>query len=142
MRVRFVTACCTPPAPVLYFGQLPAESTTLLKPALLFGFVLALGFNARADDIVMPAVDPQAAPVPVSLPGKGQTMGEVAHRFGEPQVKHAPAGGDTPRHPPITRWDYPGFSVFFEHSHVVDAVVPGHPPPVYHASQLQQTSSR
>jgi hypothetical protein len=25
--------------------------------------------------------------------------------------------------PPITRWDYAGFSVFFEHDRVIDAVV-------------------
>jgi len=126
---------------VLYFSYLPAESTTLLKPALLLGFALTLGFTARADEIAMPVQSVQAA-APASLPGKGQTMAEVVRRFGEPQQKHAAAGGDAPKHPPITRWDYAGFSVFFEHTHVVDAVVPGDPPPVYHADQLRQTSSR
>ena len=27
--------------------------------------------------------------------------------------------------PPITRWDYNGFAVFFEHDRVIDAVVTG-----------------
>ena len=141
MRGGFVTSCCTPREPMLYFRQLPAESTTLLKPALLLSCTLALGFTARADDIVMPAAAPQAT-APVSLPLKGQTMAEVIRHYGEPQQKHAPVGGDAPKHPPITRWDYPGFSVFFEHTHVVDAVVPGRPPQIYHTEQLQQASSK
>ena len=119
----------------------------MLKPALIFSCTLALGFTARADDIIMPAAAPQAqamaAPVaaPASLPVKGQTMAEVARHYGEPQLKHAPAGGDAPKHPPITRWDYAGFSVFFEHSHVVDTVVPGHPPEIHHTEQLQKAAS-
>lgn len=87
----------------------------------------------------MPQAAAQAA-TPVSLPAKGEDMKAVVRRYGEPQQKHAPAGGDSPRHPPITRWDYPGFSVFFEHSHVVDAVVPGRPPEIYHTEQLQQAT--
>jgi len=146
MRGRFVTSCCKLSKRMLYFGQLPAESTTLLKPALFFCCTLALGVTAQADDIVMPAAMPEAAmpapAAPASLPGKGQTMAEVVRHYGEPQQKHAPVGGDAPRHPPITRWDYAGFSVFFEHSHVVDAVVPGRPPQLYHAEQLQQASSK
>lgn len=112
------------------------------KIALLSCCILALGFAAQADDIVVPADAPAAstAPAPASLPAKGQTMGEVTKRFGQPQAKHPPAGGDSPKHPPITRWDYAGFSVFFEHQHVVDSVVPGHPPQVYHAEQLKQAS--
>ncbi|MDB5976148.1 MAG: hypothetical protein JWR07_2908 [Nevskia sp.] len=121
----------------------------MLKPALFFSCILALGFTAQADDIVMPATAPPAsngaasgAAVPASLPVKGQTMAEVTRHYGEPQQKHAPVGGDAPKHPPITRWDYAGFSVFFEHAHVVDAVVPGQPPQVYHTEQLQQASSK
>ncbi len=115
----------------------------MLKPALFFSCIVALGFSAQADDIVMPAAAPQAQmTAPASLPVKGQTMAEVVKRYGEPQQKHAPAGGDAPKHPPITRWDYAAFSVFFEHSHVVDAVVPGQPPQIYHAEQLKQASSQ
>ena len=110
-------------------------STT--KIALLSCCILALGFAAQADDIVVPAEAPAAAPAPASLPGKGQTMGEVVKRFGQPQIKHTPAGGDSPKHPPITRWDYAGFSVFFEHQHVVDAVVPGHPAPITKVDELK-----
>ena len=94
---------------------------------------------AEADRVTMPDASSDVS-APSDLPAKGQSMDQVRHHFGEPQKRYAPAGGDTPKHPPITRWDYPGFSVYFEHTHVVDAVVPGHPPPVSHAEQLSQAS--
>jgi hypothetical protein len=91
-----------------------------------------------ADTVQMPSSD--AAAAPASLPRKGTTMHVVLKQYGEPKLKHAPVGGDTPKHPPITRWDYPGFSVFFERNHVVDAVVPGAPTQVYHTDQLTPAS--
>ena len=54
----------------------------------------------------------------------GRTMAQVEATFGAPSAKHAPISGPNDRrhNPPITRWDYPTFSVYFEYSHVVDAV--------------------
>ena len=37
--------------------------------------------------------------------------------YGTPRQPHAAVG-----EPPITRWDYPGFSVYFEHDLVIHAV--------------------
>jgi hypothetical protein len=53
----------------------------------------------------------------VARPDKGQTMQAVEAKFGAPQARHDAVGK-----PPITRWDYPGFSVFFEHQRVIHAV--------------------
>jgi hypothetical protein len=50
-------------------------------------------------------------------PSRGSSMASVEARFGAPTTKHEAVG-----RPPITRWDYPGFSVFFEYDHVVHAV--------------------
>lgn len=109
----------------------------MLKPALFSCCLLTLGLaTARADNLAMPSDAPQAA-VPASLPVKGETMSAVLQRYGQPQLRHRAVGGDAPKHPPITRWDYAGFSVFFEHTHVVDAVVPGQPPHIYHTDKLQ-----
>jgi hypothetical protein len=46
------------------------------------------------------------------------SMDKVEARFGAP-TNRAPAVGD----PPITRWEYPGFVVFFEHNLVLHSVV-------------------
>jgi hypothetical protein len=56
----------------------------------------------------------------VETPARGASMKTVQARFGEPSARHAAVGS-----PPITRWDYPGFSVYFEHQHVVHAVASG-----------------
>ena len=53
----------------------------------------------------------------VARPDKGQTMQAVEAKFGAPQARHDAVGK-----PPITRWDYPGFSVFFENQRVIHAV--------------------
>lgn len=51
-------------------------------------------------------------------PNRGSTMAAVQGRFGEPTQRHATIGN-----PPITRWDYPQFSVYFEHDRVLHAVL-------------------
>ena len=65
----------------------------------------------------------------VDRPVRGATMSAVEQKFGAPAQKHAAVGGcggTTPcKTPPITRWDYPGFSVFFENEHVIESVVTG-----------------
>jgi hypothetical protein len=53
----------------------------------------------------------------VERPKRGSTMTEVEKHFGAPAEKHATVG-----QPPITRWDYTGFSVFFEHDRVIHSV--------------------
>jgi hypothetical protein len=53
----------------------------------------------------------------VDHPARGSTMQSVESRFGAPVSKHAAVG-----RPPITRWDYPGFSVFFENDRVLHSV--------------------
>ena len=59
------------------------------------------------------------------VPQRGLTMSEVEKHFGAPAARHPPVGGGSSRQPPITRWDYNGFSVFFEHERVIHAVVTG-----------------
>ena len=51
-------------------------------------------------------------------PNRGSTMAIVQGRFGEPVQRHATVGN-----PPITRWDYLQFSVYFEHDRVLHSVL-------------------
>jgi hypothetical protein len=87
--------------------------------ALLVGAVLATGVAgfATAD---MVAVDNGIAvkESDVNTPSRGMTMSQVASKFGEPVTK-VPAVGK----PPISRWEYPGFVVYFELDHVIHSVV-------------------
>jgi hypothetical protein len=54
----------------------------------------------------------------MELPANGLRQAEVRARFGEPAATHAPVGD-----PPITRWDYDGWSVYFEHDLVLFTVL-------------------
>ena len=83
----------------------------LLMSAALFASSLA-----SAQNLDMPTGNAAAA-LP-ERPARGASMAVVESRFGAPATRHAAVGD-----PPITRWDYPQFSVFFEHDKVLHAVV-------------------
>lgn len=103
---------------------------------IALGLSLASG-SATADVLATPETDPALVATPrPTLPAKGVTMAAVEKKFGAPTNRRPTVGGDSPKHPPITRWDYDGFSVIFEHDKVIDAVIPGAPPRVYHKDQL------
>ena len=53
----------------------------------------------------------------VPRPQRGMHMSAVEQQFGAPVTRHETVG-----QPPITRWDYNGFSVFFERDIVIHAV--------------------
>lgn len=50
-------------------------------------------------------------------PKKGMSKAQVRRKYGEP-IQTYPAVGQ----PPITRWKFAEFTVYFEHNHVVHAV--------------------
>jgi hypothetical protein len=54
----------------------------------------------------------------VATPNRGMTMSQVAAKFGTPVTKLAAVGK-----PPISRWEYPGFVVYFESNYVIDSVI-------------------
>ena len=58
----------------------------------------------------------------IAQPARGQTMGEVEARFGAPQEKLDPRGGQKRHWPTINRWVYPAFIVYFEKNKVIDVV--------------------
>ena len=91
---------------------------TLLAGAALTGLGLLSGVaqTCRAETV---AVDNGIAvkESDVATPTRGMTMEQVTSKFGAPVTK-VPAVGQ----PPISRWDYPGFVVYFEHDHVIHSV--------------------
>jgi hypothetical protein len=105
---------------------------------LPFALSLSLAAGAATADVI---VLPEGEPVPeIKLPAKGMTMADVEKKYGEPRNRQPTVGGGSPQQPPITRWDYDGFAVIFEHDRVVDGVIPGAPPRIYNKDELQQVS--
>ncbi|MEW6648314.1 MAG: hypothetical protein AB1450_14025 [Pseudomonadota bacterium] len=91
----------------------------------LIAILLAAGSAAaHGDEVQMPPAAPedsaamQPAPAPMELPVRGMSMQQVETRFGAPQEK-LPAVGK----PPITRWIYPDYIVYFESQYVIHSVL-------------------
>ena len=91
------------------------------RPALILALVAALATPLASANTLL--IQRATVAQKQDLPRRGTSMAQVEARYGAPQQKFAPVGGGGPRTPPITRWQYETFSVYFENSHVVDAVL-------------------
>lgn len=83
-------------------------------PALTGALLLGMMSSVVADTLLIESVQQAAG---LERPAKGESMAQVEARFGAPE-QIVPAVGQ----PPITRWVYPGFTVYFENDHVLHAV--------------------
>lgn len=84
---------------------------------LLVALILALPFVVKAEVLLLDSVD-QVTATERSRPARGMSMRSVESEFGAPNQRRSAVG-----EPPISRWEYPGFVVFFEHQYVIHAVV-------------------
>lgn len=85
---------------------------------LLIGLLPLLAVAATpAESLDMPAPEGAAEQKSLDLPAKGMSMKEVRRRYGAAQEVRPPVG-----EPPITRWVYEGYTVYFEHRHAIHAV--------------------
>jgi outer membrane protein assembly factor BamE (lipoprotein component of BamABCDE complex) len=90
--------------------------TSSLLAATLAVSMLSAVTVAHADTLVIP-LGHQASDQATAMPQHGLGKNTVTQRFGEPSKRYTAVG-----QPPITRWDYPGFSVYFEYDRVIDSV--------------------
>lgn len=72
-------------------------------PAALCCLIIGLSAHAMA--------------IAAELPKRGMSMDQVAQAFGKP-LERMSAVGD----PPITRWVYEGYTVYFDRNHVIHSV--------------------
>ena len=80
-----------------------------------FGFILGLS-TTNAQQLIIP-IGSQAK-LEVLTPTMGMKMHSVLDEYGEPLQRWNPVG-----EPPITRWQYEHFSVYFESEFVMHSVV-------------------
>ena len=88
------------------------------------GLLLVTTLSTQAQTLEIP-IGEQGDPQLTQLPQTGESRRSVLERFGLADEEH-PAVGQ----PPITRWDYRSFSVYFEYDHVINSVLhhqPHHP---------------
>ncbi|WP_428604631.1 hypothetical protein [Sedimenticola sp.] len=91
-----------------------------ISTLLLVAALSSIAPLASADVLLIDAISEAPANSGDGLlrPRPGQTMDAVRAQFGSPS-EELPWVGE----PPITRWVYPGFTVYFENEFVINTVV-------------------
>ncbi|MFO7857693.1 MAG: hypothetical protein R6V11_02100 [Ectothiorhodospiraceae bacterium] len=69
---------------------------------------------ASAETLLINAVEDQEA---AELPDRGVSKDQVREQYGQPAERHDAVG-----EPPITRWDYDDYSLYFEHDRLLHTV--------------------
>jgi hypothetical protein len=87
---------------------------------LLFATLAVLALSASgmaiADTLIIDGLE-QSGEAVAERPNRGQSMEKVESVWGQPQSKQGAIGD-----PPISRWEYSEFIVYFEYQRVIHAV--------------------
>lgn len=90
------------------------------RSALVLASLLFTSLPAQADVLLLDSIE--AAPPNnasgILRPRGGESMDSVRSGFGDPSNVQAAIG-----EPPITRWIYPDYTVYFEFDRVIEVVV-------------------
>lgn len=95
----------------------------IARNALIF-MILVGGLSAAAADVLL--IEEVRERMLRDLPSNGLTAAQVQQRYGTPNERRAPVGD-----PPITRWVYDDYSVYFEYDLVIESVL-------HHGAVLRQ----
>lgn len=86
-----------------------------LRSLTILGMALGLAASASADTLNTSGI---SAGEDGSRPIRGTTQAQVEAKYGSPVSKVAAVGD-----PPISRWEYQDFTVYFEYDRVIHAVL-------------------
>ncbi|HSC68423.1 MAG TPA: hypothetical protein VLC79_12065 [Cellvibrio sp.] len=78
--------------------------------------------NLAAEEIRIPIGEQAKDQAEIEMPTKGMSKERVKALFGEPELEFAAQG-----QPPISRWKYPEFTVYFDSNTVIHCVRSFHP---------------
>ncbi|MET0069127.1 MAG: hypothetical protein ABW096_03755 [Candidatus Thiodiazotropha sp.] len=87
---------------------------------LYAAIICLLALPASADVLLIESIHsvPINSEEGIPRPKRSMSMDQVTQRYGQPVTAYPSVG-----EPPITRWDYSGYSVFFEYDLVLTSVV-------------------
>ncbi len=91
------------------------KNMTFRTTVFLLMSVFCLACTVQADVLLIERVDAKTG---VDVRQKCATMEQVRARYGDPIGQRAAVG-----EPPITRWEYADFIVYFEYQHVINTVM-------------------
>ncbi len=90
------------------------------KLILILSITLLCGSAASwSETLTVPSYAIPNSSSGVLRPTRGISKTAVEQKFGSPQQKSSPVGD-----PPITKWTYSDFIVYFEYNHVIHSVIP------------------
>lgn len=90
-----------------------------MKALVLTAALLAIaGLPAQAEVIKVPVGSQMQDQQQISRPSLGMHKDDVEKEYGEPQNWTEPKG-----EPPISRWEYADFVVYFESDYVIHSVI-------------------
>ena len=84
-----------------------------LRILCLIGLLFSV--TGHTDTLDMQGMNPAGD---ASRPARGMSMAKVEQNYGSPIDRRSAVG-----EPPISRWEYPSFTVYFEHQFVIHSVV-------------------
>jgi len=92
----------------------------MMRLSLTLALLIASPLSTYADTLLMDAVSaaPPNSADGLPRPGNGASMSAVQAQFGEPDSRHDAVGI-----PPVSRWVYPAYTVYFEHDRVIASVI-------------------
>lgn len=85
--------------------------------AIVFVALVGYAGSAHADTLDMQGTDQAARFESGNKPSRGMTQARVEANYGTPTARRGAVGD-----PPISRWDYDNFVVYFEYDKVIHAV--------------------
>ena len=88
------------------------KSMCIVVVAILTGVV-----SVRADTLLLDGLE-KSSSGQSERPVRGMSMDRVENLWGTPVARRDPVGD-----PPISRWEYDNFIVYFEYRHVIHAVL-------------------
>ena len=83
---------------------------------ILLAIILTFSVQTVCADVLL--IDEVRQSGKMQLPINGKTMTDTEAKYGTPVKKHAAVGD-----PPITRWDYDKYNVYFEYDLVLFTVL-------------------
>ncbi|MDX1754812.1 MAG: hypothetical protein R3175_02005 [Marinobacter sp.] len=89
----------------------------LIALATALALSAPLAAPVHAEEVQVPVMN-QADRSEARLPRTGQSQESVRATYGAPQQISGPVG-----EPPISQWQYPDFTVYFEYDHVIHTVM-------------------
>lgn len=99
-------------------------SLTLLLCLVTLPALAAEGDSAPATSAPAAMKRPEAG---LAMPAQGMSMRQVEKKFGKPLKVLPPTGPTSKYKPPITRWIYPDYIVYFERNLVIHSAKPRDP---------------